>query len=158
MPTIEFLKNQFPDGFDSGDILAPTDTRRCSQEIASGGSYQQVFYAAIDPWLRPDSEVLELGPGAGSWSRAILTRMPRGKLHAVDFQDVAKWLKPDLYGGRLACYRVHDNSFSCIEDNSIDFFWSFGVFCHNNIEHIEKDLGQLASQDETRRRRMSPVW
>ena len=140
MPTIDFLKKQFPDGFDSGDILADECPRRRVQEVAIGGSYREVFETAIRPYLRTDSVVLELGPGAGSWSRAILQYIPEGKLHAIDFQDITKWLNPEQYGGRLVCHRVEDNMLGCIDDDSIDFCWSFGVFCHNNIEHIEQAL------------------
>lgn len=140
MPTLDFLKQQFPDGFDSGDILASACPRRHTQEAAIGGSYREVFEKAILPYLKTDSIVLELGPGAGSWSRAILAHIPAGTLHTIDFQDVTQWLLPRQYGGRLVCHRVQDNTLGCIDDGSIDFCWSFGVLCHNNIEHIEQML------------------
>jgi len=97
MPTIEFLKHQFQNGFDSGDILSSEDPRRSTQERACGGSYREVFQRAILPYLREDSIVLELGQGAGSWSRAILEHIPNGILHAVDFQDVSKRLDAEEY-------------------------------------------------------------
>ncbi len=146
MPTIEFLKRQFPSGFDSGDILAPEDARRQTQEEAIGGSYQEVFRAAILPYVQRDSTVLELGPGAGSWSRSILSRIPEGTLHAVDFQNVAQWLDAKKFAARLVCHQVQDNSFSCIGESSIDYFWSFGVLCHNNKECIREILENSISR------------
>jgi hypothetical protein len=77
-----------------------------------------------------------LGPGKGSWSRAILQYIPEGKLHTVDFQDVTQWLKPEKYSGQLICHRVHDNSFEGLPDRYFDVFWSFGVLCHNNASSI----------------------
>jgi hypothetical protein len=139
MPTLDWLKKEFDYGYDSGNVLGlvPNKTRR-SEEKRIGGSYRQVFKRAILPFLKPDSVVLELGPGNGAWSRAILKHIPQGQLITVDYQDVTQWLDPDQYGGRLIPHQVTDNSFSCIEDGSIDFLWSMGVMCHNNQTHIRE--------------------
>jgi len=141
MPTTEWLKKEFDYGYDSGNVLdlLPNKVRR-SEEKRIGGSYRKVFKRAILPFLKPDSVVLELGPGNGAWSRAILKHIPNGKLITVDYQDVTQWLDPERYDGRLECNQVTENSFSCIADQSIDFFWSMGVLCHNNRKHISEIL------------------
>jgi SAM-dependent methyltransferase len=38
----------------------------------------------VYPYLKPDSNVCEIGPGTGRWSRHIALRVPRGELHLVD--------------------------------------------------------------------------
>ncbi|MDG1874560.1 MAG: class I SAM-dependent methyltransferase [Mariniblastus sp.] len=141
MPTTEWLKKEFDYGYDSGNVLGllPNKVRR-SEEKRIGGSYRRVFKQAILPFLKPDSRVMELGPGNGAWSRAILQHIPNGKLITVDYQDVTQWLDPEQFEGRLECHQVNENSFSCIEDGSIDFFWSMGVLCHNNQKHIGEIL------------------
>ena len=113
---------------------------RYREEKAIGGSYRSVFKRALAPHLRLDSRVLELGPGKGSWSRAILSLVKNGELHTVDYVDVSKWLQPENYNGRLVCHRVTDNSFDELDDGFFDVFWSFGVLCHNNIGNIETIL------------------
>ncbi len=142
MPTVDWLKKEFDYGYDSGNVLAlfPNKVRRAEQKRI-GGSYRRVFKQAVLPFLRPDSTVMELGPGHGAWSRAILKFIPNGKLITVDYQDVTQWIDPDQYRGRLECHQVTDNSFSDIKDDSIDFFWSMGVLCHNNRKHIQEILG-----------------
>jgi SAM-dependent methyltransferase len=137
MPTLQWLKQEFDYGYDSGDVLAwiPNRVRR-NEERRIGGSYRRVFRHAVLPYLKSDSTVLELGPGRGSWSRAILKYLPQGKLITVDFQDVDRWLRAEEHGGRLVCHQVQNNSFDVIHDASIDFFWSMGVLCHNNLEQI----------------------
>jgi predicted methyltransferase len=113
MPTMEWLKQAYPAGYDSGNILsAIPNFRRWGEERKIGGSYRRVFNEAVLPYLRPDGRVLELGPGSGSWTRAMLHYLPNGKVHTVDFQDVTRWLKPWRYGGRLCCHKVHDNTFA----------------------------------------------
>lgn len=150
MPTLRWLQEEFNYGYDSGNILSLVPGRtRWSEEQRSGGSYRRVFRQAIQPHLRPDSKVLELGPGKGSWSHAILRFIPHGELHTVDFQDVTQWLVPNARSGQLICHRVHDNSFQGVPDGYFDLFWSFGVLCHNEQDSILEIL-------RTARRKMKP--
>ena len=137
MPTVSWLQQEFSYGYDSGNILSliPRGVRR-SEEERSGGSYRRVFKKALQPHLCSEAKVLELGPGKGSWSRAILRYIPQGELHTVDFQDVTPWLKPENYPGRLICHHVQDNSFHGLPDGYFDVFWSFGVLCHNQTWSI----------------------
>jgi len=138
MPTLDWLKTEFSYGYDSGDVLSPTaDEVRRREEESVGGSYRDLFLQGAVPHLKPDSVVLEFGPGRGSWTRALLQYVPQGCVHTVDFQDVRPYLQPEKYAGRLVCHQVSDNSFSCVEDGAFDFAWSFGVLCHNNLEQIE---------------------
>lgn len=137
VPTLQWLKTAFASGFDSGNVRSRIpNRRRRHQEHKSGGSYRAVFEQAVRPHLKPDSVVLELGPGKGSWSRAILACIPDGRLHTADYVDASSWLKPGKYGGRLICHRVDDNSFRAFDDESFDFLFSFGVLCHNPAAHI----------------------
>jgi len=137
MPTLRWLQQEFSYGYDSGNVLSLIAGHvRRSEERRSGGSYRRVFKKTLEPHLSPNAKVLELGPGKGSWSRAILQHIPEGELHTVDFQDVTQWLKPEDYSGRLICHRVLDNSFDGLPDQYFDVFWSFGVLCHNEASSI----------------------
>ena len=137
MPTLNWLKREFHYGYDSGNILSYfPNAKRKSEESKIGGSYRNIFYKAIKPYLQKNSHVLELGPGKGSWTRAILSIIPYGELHTLDYVDVKPWLLPDQYKGRLICHTVEDNNFSCVEDGYFDFYWSFGVLNHNNLDMI----------------------
>lgn len=141
MPSLEWLRKEFDYGYDSGNVLALIPGRtRLIEELKCGGSYRKVFNKALRPHLRPDSKVLELGPGKGSWSRAILKFIPSGELHTVDFQDVTRWLDPLAFSGRLVCHQTPDNTFGGVPDDYFDFFWSFGVLCHNEVASIRDIL------------------
>ena len=139
MPTLDRLRKLFPKGYNSGDVLSRIPgLRRIIEEVRIGASYREVFFRAVVPYITSDSKVLELGPGSGSWTRAILKYVPRGEVHTVDFQDVRGWIRPTPGSGRLVCYQLSDNSFAGVPDATFDFFWSFGVLCHNNAEHIRE--------------------
>ncbi len=141
MPTVEWLKQEFHYGYRSGDILSQTpDEQRAKEERVIGGSYKYFFIKKVLPFLTESSKVLELGPGGGDWTRALLQSMPEGLVHTCDFQDVRPWLQPESYAGRLQCHQVTDNSFSCVDDNFFDVFFSFGVLVHCNKELIVEIL------------------
>jgi len=147
MPTLNSLRRLFPNGYNSGNVLSRIPgPRRIVEEVRVGASYRNVFFRAVQPYIKPDSKVLELGPGSGSWTRAILKHVPRGEVHTVDFQDVRGWIHPDPRGGRLVCYHVFDNSFAAVPAATFDFFWSFGVLCHNNLDHIREIFRNVLSK------------
>ena len=95
MPTTDWLKKEFDYGYDSGNVTAwfPNKVRR-QEEKKIGGSYRQVFNHAILPHLKSDSSVMELGPGNGAWSRAILNSIPDGRLATIDYQDCLLYTSP----------------------------------------------------------------
>ncbi len=141
MPTFKWLKSHFSYGYDSGDVLSQeTDKRRANEESSAGGSYRELFQQTAGRWVKPDAQVLELGPGRGSWTRALLQQAPQGCVHTLDFQDVSEWLKPDDHRGHLFCHHIHDNRFKEVPDSQFDFFFSFGVLCHNNRQQIQEVL------------------
>lgn len=137
MPTIDWLKKEFSYGYRSGDVLAPVpDDHRRSEESRCGADYRKIFLEAVLPRIPSGATILELGPGAGSWSRAFMHAIPDCRLVTVDFQDVTEWLEPQTWNGRMVCHKVDDASFSVVADESIDVFFSFGVLCHNNASNI----------------------
>lgn len=138
MPTAEWLKKEFSYGYDSGDIQSDRiDKRRKQEESKIGGSYSKVAEELLRKRVKPDSHVLELGPGRGSWSKVILNILEEGgQLSTLDFQNVSEWLNPEQYNGKLTNYQIDSNNYSFLKDNTFDLFWSFGVLCHNNIDSI----------------------
>jgi len=138
MPTLEWLKNEFGYGYDSGDVNSTTpDTQRKQEEAKIGGSYKEIAEKLLISNVSTSNNVLELGPGRGSWSKVILNSLGQdGTLSTLDFQDVSKWLDNETYGKKLINYQIDSNNYEFLSDNHFDFFWSFGVLCHNNIDVI----------------------
>ncbi|MHC1791841.1 methyltransferase domain-containing protein [Solidesulfovibrio sp.] len=141
MPTLEWLKQEFHYGYTSGDVMTTRpDEQRAKEERKIGGSYFNFYRKFLSTKLKPGDKVLELGPGQGSWTRAILSLVPEGEVHTCDFQDVSPWLGPKNYAGRLHCHQVEDNSFAVLPDDFFDVFFSFGVLVHCNLPLIGEIL------------------
>lgn len=150
MADLEWMRKTFGDGYDSGDILgAQLDPVRVREEALIGGSYREFFAKAVLPFLRPDSRVLELGPGRGSWTRALLAHLPQGEVHAVDLLDVSEWLEPSEFGGRLTLHQVDGFHLDGVPDERFDLFFSFGVLCHHATPQIADVLA--AGREKVRR-------
>lgn len=137
MPTIEWLQNEFHYGYDSGDVEAEkVDQQREQEELRIGGSYKEISQKLLREYIKPNDNVLELGPGRGSWSRVILNILNDGTLTTLDFQDITQWIDIEECDSKLIPHQVNSMDYSFLNDNYYDFFWSFGVLCHNNIDSI----------------------
>ena len=73
-------KEAFAGGYSSGTVVGPLQEGdpetelRLFEDKRIGGSLSGFFEAGVKPYLKPDSRVLEFGPGKGSWTRALFSR------------------------------------------------------------------------------------
>jgi phospholipid N-methyltransferase len=106
-----------------------------------------IYLACIRPYITPETVVLEIGPGRGAWSKTILERNCR-KLYAVDAAEPAHTRFWEYIGkdSRAEYIVVDDFSLAQIPDDSIDYFFSFGVFCHLKPEMCEEYVQSLAGK------------
>jgi len=87
--------------------------------------------------------VLEIGPGRGAWTRCFVERKAAEiwALDALSAEHNGFW----EYVGRhpnIHYAQVEDNRCAMVPNESIDYFFSFGTFCHLSPEVIQ---GYLAS-------------
>lgn len=139
-------KNTFSDGYSSGDILAvdslnePEVRHRIEEENKMGGRFIDFFDKGVKPYLSPADKVLELGPGKGSWTRALFSVVTTGEIHTVDLQDIRPWVQ-DIIENHPHRFFVHqadigEDNYDFLADGYFDFFFAFGVFCHINLDDL----------------------
>jgi cyclopropane fatty-acyl-phospholipid synthase-like methyltransferase len=82
-----------------------------------------------------DKEVLEIGCGAGYWTKFLCENSKQ--VFAIDLIP-----KPKIDSKNFNYIENKDMQFDCsaLEDNSIDFAFSFGVFCHLSLDACESYL------------------
>lgn len=138
MATEKFIQTEFAYGYSSGRILSDaTDPVRLKEEEQIGGRYFDVFTTLVAPRLNAGTKVLELGPGRGSWTLAMLETEPECEVHTVDFQDIGQWVDISGFNGRLTHHLVNEgHSFAGVPRGYFDFFFAWGVLCHWRKEDV----------------------
>lgn len=89
------------------------------------------YVECLKPYINETTDVLEIGPGHGAWTKAILQLNPRS-ITCVDALP-AEYNKFWEYVGpskKVKYYQIKDFSLNCLQDNSVNFVFSFGTFCH----------------------------
>ena len=113
--------------------------------------YHATYLACIKPYVTSETVAMEVGPGRGAWTRAILSRGAK-RIYALDVQARETNVIDSVLGelaSRLDYIVVSDFSGDGVPDGSIDFFWSFGTFVHLS-------RGQQKAYYETIARKMKP--
>jgi SAM-dependent methyltransferase len=95
----------------------------------------------VAPYVRPDHVGLEIGPGGGRWTQYMLGFR---RLYVVDrYQEMLDEVKKNFRPPNLVPIRNNGTDFPGVEDRSVDFVFSFGVFVHLDVDLIEEYLHNM---------------
>jgi len=109
-------------------------------------THEQIYEKAIKPFESKEKICLEIGCGGGFWINTYLKKCFK---EVIGIDVIPKSINIDC-----KYFELNNQDYSCtpIEDNSIDFVWCFGVFCHlpnstvkeyvKNIMRILKHSGE----------------
>ena len=121
--------------WDQGFIDAdPLDPVGWSSYTTTGfvSVYHAIYLACIVPYVAQGMVVMEIGPGRGAWTRALLHRGAE-RVYALDVQSLESNGIVEFLGdmsSRLDYIEVTDFEGRGVPDGAVDFFWSFGTFVH----------------------------
>jgi SAM-dependent methyltransferase len=122
-------------GYIEGDPLVPMGPSVYSIRYGMGhiSILHAVFRLMIRPYVKDDIVALEIGPGRGAWSKAILSCGPK-HLHVCDplsaeHNGFWEYVGGDARG-KTTYHQVTDAELATIPDSSVDYVFSFGCFCH----------------------------
>jgi SAM-dependent methyltransferase len=103
------------------------------------------YLACIKPYVNASSVVIEIGPGRGAWTNAIADLNPR-HIYAVDAVPAEFSGFWNYVGSRpnIDYIVAGDFSLAGVPDQSADYFFSFGCFCHLRPEMCEAYVASLA--------------
>lgn len=103
---------------------------------ATGISEEALVNACLVPFYNQDHIALEIGCGIGFWVNKYLVPNFR-EVIALDLLP-----DPGFKSKKVHYIEVPDRNYECfgVSDNSVDFVWSFGLFCHLPLECVEKYL------------------
>ena len=106
-----------------------------------------VYLSCIRDYVNAQTTVLEIGPGRGAWTKAILNCECK-LVYAVDAAPPEQTHFWQYVGAtdRAKYIQTKDFTLSQVPDNSVDHFFSLGVFCHLKPEMCEAYLASLAKK------------
>jgi SAM-dependent methyltransferase len=96
----------------------------------------------LDPFLGPDVDVLEVGPGYGRWTEYMV-----GHSHSLTLVDVSTTCIEACqmrFGGDLPSesFRVNDGRSLPLDDGTVDLVWSFATFVHIDEPDVDAYLAE----------------
>jgi SAM-dependent methyltransferase len=95
----------------------------------------------ILPYVNPEQQAVEIGPGGGRWTRYLLGF---AKLYVVDYHaELLEELKKNFNKSNMAFIRNDGTNFPGIRDGSIDYLFSFGTFVHLDVHLIGEYLKNM---------------
>jgi hypothetical protein len=125
---LQMFQSLWEGGYFEGNPLHPF-----SESTYGSLGFMSVLHATylvcIKPWIKSSTIALEIGPGRGAWTKALL---PAQEVWAIDALT-AEHNGTLKYLGNPDNFRyIHVSDFSCRElpENYFDYSFSFGCLCH----------------------------
>ena len=94
-------------------------------------------------YIEKHSNILEIGPGAGRWTE-FLIKLAKTIVIADISEKCLDICRKRFRPINNIEYHLIKNNLEFIEDNSIDYIWSYDVFVHINPTDIEKYIEEFA--------------
>ncbi len=107
------------------------------------GNLAKVRKRYLDPYVGPDTVALEIGAGGGRWTRYLLRarEIVVVELNSEFFSYLASRFRH--VADRLRFYETSAYEMGGVDDESVDFVFSFGTFVHIDPEGIDAYLGEI---------------
>jgi len=136
------------------DILKLESEINSFQNLWQGGFRTGYSYKrnqkGIEDYLRKNLKgkcCLEIGCGGGQWSKFLYNLNIFDKIYCVDVLSAEHNQFWEYVGNdkkdKIEYFQVKDFSLSVIPEDSLDFVFSYDVFCHISYSGIEKYLENL---------------
>jgi hypothetical protein len=134
----------WPGGYYEGDPLDPAGASNYGR-LGYLSILHAVYLVCIRPYITPETIALEIGPGRGAWTKTMLNAKEVWCLDAKPRESNGI----DAYLGsprNVVYHQVQD--FACRElpDNTFDFLFSFGAFCHISWDGTVQYMTNLYSK------------
>jgi phospholipid N-methyltransferase len=140
---IKSFDNVWGGGYFEGEVLNPVGHSTYGP-VGYVSILHALYLMTIKPYLHKESIVLEIGPGRGAFTKAILRHEPK-EVWCLDAVSAEK-NGFNQYVGRhdnVKYTQVTDFSCSMLPDNHFNYLFSFGALCHVSFDGITQYLTNL---------------
>jgi hypothetical protein len=140
---IKSFDKVWEDGYFEGEVLDPI-----GYSTYGPMGYISVLHAlyliSIKSYINCNTVALEIGPGRGAFSKAILSHGPK-ELWCLDAVSASnnKFHEYTGMNENVNYFQVEDFSCSMLPENHFNYFFSFGALCHVSFDGISQYLTNL---------------
>ena len=119
-------------GYFEGDPLEPL-----GKSTFGSYGYVSVLYATylrcIKPYVKPDTVALEIGPGRGGWTKALLTAREVWAMDALS-AEYNRFFEYLGHPPNVKYIQVKDFECRDLPEDHFDYMFSFGCLCHVSFD------------------------
>ncbi|GGT30204.1 hypothetical protein GCM10010271_37810 [Streptomyces kurssanovii] len=137
---LESFRSIWKGGFFRADPLEPLESLYGLWGYTS--MQHAIYLACIKPYINSKTSAVEIGPGRGAWTRAMVGAGSVTCLDALSAEHNDFW----QYVGRrenIRYFKVEDFSCGMLADDSVDYLFSFDALCHVSFDGISAYLTSL---------------
>jgi hypothetical protein len=133
---IASFKRLWQGGYFEGDPLDPL-ARSGYGQLGFMSILHATYLRCIKPYVNLETIALEIGPGRGAWTKALLSAR---EVWCLDVLSAEHNRFYDYLGHPLNVryFQVYDFNCSVIPENYFTYMFSFGCLCHVSFEGIRK--------------------
>lgn len=121
-------------GYYEGDPLDPLAMSGYKQ-LGFMSVLHATYLRCIKPYINDRTVSLEIGPGRGAWTKALL---PSKEIYVLDAlpEEHNRFFEYLEYPKNVKYFQVTDFGCDVLPDNYFDYMFSFGCLCHVSFEGI----------------------
>lgn len=140
---IKSFKDVWKGGYFESEVLDPVGYSTFGP-LGYVSSLHALYLMTIKPYINSKTTVLEIGPGRGAFTKAILKCAPR-EIICLDAKSAEdnKFFEYVGNDSRIKYYQVFDFTCSVLPDEHFDYLFSFGALCHVSFDGIRSYLTNL---------------
>tara|TARA_R110000824_G_scaffold160888_1_gene335854 strand:- start:1400 stop:2224 length:825 start_codon:yes stop_codon:yes gene_type:complete len=131
--------------------------REARWRMKEGGiDIEEIYEICIKPYAVPGAAVLDIGTNGGFWLSKMLDGDPTSAIgidvldpdHLGFWANMYRWHGPEVcvHPGKLGFIQVTNFSLGAVEDNLLDFVFSYDVFCHISWPGAQEYIKNLFSK------------
>jgi hypothetical protein len=138
---LQSVQNKWHGGYLEGHPLDPM-APSAYQQLGYISMLHATYLRCIKPYIKPQTVVLELGPGRGAWTKCLL---PAKEIYALDALSAQHNGIFEYLGNPTNLKYFHVSDFECdmIPDSSLDYLFSHGCLCHVSFAGITRYAERL---------------
>ena len=130
--------NSFSDLWEGGTTLA----KHGWDAVSKTRNVEAIYTTCIKPFVNEDAVVLEIGCNGGGWTQKMLMAKRLIGLDALSADHTGFWRNMPKKDN-IEYHHVKDFECNELDDNSIDYLFSYDVFCHISYSGAEAYLKNI---------------